>query len=138
VAKIVQLVDSCRDCPNRHYYSGGTYECLKTGAYLPKSMAIPTWCPLPDHPAQRISELEARVAQLEEEDRQWDKSSLVQMVTENAKLREFVRHKPDCQRHGFLQCTCGFAQFYAARSVPRAAAGRSTPHDASAPGDFDG
>ena len=50
--KIVSSVTVCKDCPNRHYGSGGVYECgAMNSAPLPQnSNAIPGWCPLPDHP----------------------------------------------------------------------------------------
>jgi hypothetical protein len=74
---------------------------------------------------EKIAALEARIAELEEEDRQWDKHGLVQVITQNQKLREYARHKPDCQRHGFLQCTCGFAELYKSLGFPVDAAGEA-------------
>lgn len=51
--KIVQSVSTCKDCPHRHYYSGGVYECGKVGAApLPNDCGIPDWCPLPNDAAQ--------------------------------------------------------------------------------------
>jgi hypothetical protein len=49
-ARIVQTVATCRECPNRMYFSGGKYECTKTRTKLPESNAIPGWCPLPFYP----------------------------------------------------------------------------------------
>lgn len=49
MTKIVQLVNTCRECPNRHYYSAGTYECMKVQpSRLNDDMSIPDWCPLAD------------------------------------------------------------------------------------------
>lgn len=50
MTKIVQLVNSCRECPNRHYFSGGTYECMKVQpSRLNADMSIPDWCPLAEY-----------------------------------------------------------------------------------------
>lgn len=47
ITKIVQIVNSCRECPNRHYDSGGIYECMKVQpSKLNEDMSIPLWCPL--------------------------------------------------------------------------------------------
>lgn len=57
MTKIVQLVNSCKDCPNRHYYSGGTYECMKVQpSRLNDDMSIPAWCPLADYKAEHATE----------------------------------------------------------------------------------
>lgn len=51
MTKIIGLANSCKDCPERHYYSGGTYECLKVkGSTLNVDSSIPSWCPLADYP----------------------------------------------------------------------------------------
>ena len=51
MTKIVLLVNTCRECPNRHYYSAGNYECLKAVGlgYLAPDCRIPSWCPLADY-----------------------------------------------------------------------------------------
>jgi hypothetical protein len=50
MTKIVQIVNSFRECPNRHYYSGGAYECMKVQpSRLNADMSIPGWCPLTDY-----------------------------------------------------------------------------------------
>lgn len=54
MTKIVQLVNTCRECPNCRYHSSGTYACAKViGAnYIPDRFnSIPAWCPLADYPA---------------------------------------------------------------------------------------
>lgn len=45
-------IEGCKECPHRHYYSAGAYECLKYGTVLPAShiLDIPAWCPLPKLP----------------------------------------------------------------------------------------
>lgn len=51
VMKILQSVTTCKECPNRRYYSAGRYECSKMdGAPLSDDCVIPQWCPLSDHP----------------------------------------------------------------------------------------
>jgi hypothetical protein len=58
VTKIIGTANSCKECPNRHYFSGGTYECMKVqGSRLNADSSIPAWCPLADHPAATISAL---------------------------------------------------------------------------------
>lgn len=50
MTKIIGLANSCKDCPERHYYSGGAYECLKVkGSRLNADSSIPDWCPLTDY-----------------------------------------------------------------------------------------
>ena len=51
--KIVAVVSSCVDCPNRARYSRGRYECTRAEVVLPEDAdrRIPTWCPLDDYPA---------------------------------------------------------------------------------------
>lgn len=50
--KIALRVSSCKECPNRRYYSGGRYNCAAVDAPLPEDMGYPDWCPLPNDPAQ--------------------------------------------------------------------------------------
>ena len=50
MTKIVQLVTTCRGCPNRLYSSGGIYECSVVRAPLAADCVIPDWCPLADYP----------------------------------------------------------------------------------------
>ncbi|MEM5371317.1 helix-turn-helix transcriptional regulator [Paraburkholderia azotifigens] len=51
MTKIIGLANSCKDCPERHYFRGGTYECLKVkGSTLNADSSIPAWCPLADYP----------------------------------------------------------------------------------------
>jgi hypothetical protein len=54
MSRILDLISECRACPHRRYYSGGAYECTKVAQVLPKSVAMPDWCPLPQHPAGEI------------------------------------------------------------------------------------
>ena len=65
MSKILDIIQSCKDCPHRHYYSGGVYECSKVGEQLVPGVLIPRWCPLPEHPAHHIRELEATIARLQ-------------------------------------------------------------------------
>jgi len=62
MTKIVQLVNSCRECPNSAYYSGGSYVCTKVQGsnHIPGwySGEIPSWCPLPDCPAAGVEEID--------------------------------------------------------------------------------
>lgn len=52
MTKVVQLVSTCSECPNRHYYSGSTYWCMKAQpSRLNEDMSIPVWCPLADYPS---------------------------------------------------------------------------------------
>lgn len=62
MTKIVQLVNTCRQCPNRVYNSGGIYECVKVDSPLLDD-GIPEWCPLPNYPAPKkaaVAEWERR------------------------------------------------------------------------------
>lgn len=54
MAKIIGIVGGCRGCPNRRYYSGGKYECSVVDQLLADDVSLPSWCPLPDHPAHAI------------------------------------------------------------------------------------
>lgn len=63
-AKIHLLVNSCRECPEAQYESGGRYACRKAhvmfeGEGLPTT--LPVWCPLPDHPGASIQALERQL-----------------------------------------------------------------------------
>lgn len=59
MTKIVQTVNTCRECPNKHYYSGGAYECLKVQpSRLNADMSIPSWCPLADYSAAGVPEVD--------------------------------------------------------------------------------
>lgn len=51
MAKCLQIIHSCNECPRRRYFSGGQYECAEVGARLQNDVRIPEWCPLPEHPA---------------------------------------------------------------------------------------
>lgn len=60
MGKVVAVIDSCRDCPNREYDSGGVYRCRKGGGELEANCTIPAWCPLQNYPtpttaAQRVT-----------------------------------------------------------------------------------
>ena len=61
MSKILGVVKTCRECPHRRYYSAGAYDCEKAGARLPDTADIPEWCPLANHPAYRIIELEQQL-----------------------------------------------------------------------------
>ena len=56
MSKILGIVHGCKECPNRHYYSAGTYECAMVRKALPHDATIPAWCPLPDQPADKDAE----------------------------------------------------------------------------------
>ncbi len=60
--RIIGRVNSCKDCPNRRYGSGGVYECSKVDAPLVDSNVIPEWCPLPRDPAQIAARAELNLA----------------------------------------------------------------------------
>jgi hypothetical protein len=96
VTKIIGIANSCKDCPHRHYYSSGTYECLKVAGpeYLAADGRIPAWCPLPDHPAKRIAELEALLVKAN--DAWLDMSSIAANGSDSARdaerLEWFSRH----------------------------------------------
>lgn len=58
--KVVGLVSQCDECPNKSYYSGGSYNCSKANALLPWEPGralVPEWCPLPDYPAAAMSRI---------------------------------------------------------------------------------
>lgn len=57
MSKILGIVQACKECPHRHYYSGGVYECTKVGQNLPRDVEIPEWCPLPNHPAHEMERM---------------------------------------------------------------------------------
>lgn len=78
MTKIIGIANSCKDCSERHYYSGGAYECLKVrGSRLNADSSIPAWCPLPDHPADAIESLQRDNAALME-----DSTAQVQIAKE--------------------------------------------------------
>lgn len=54
--KVLQLVTSCDDCPNKSYYSGGRSECTAAQTLLPfnEGHRIPEWCPLIDYPSDAM------------------------------------------------------------------------------------
>jgi hypothetical protein len=64
--KVIGLVSSCKECPNRAYYSAGIYECTKVDARLPynEEDKIPTWCPLSDYPASAIVDRDNTIREL--------------------------------------------------------------------------
>jgi hypothetical protein len=68
IVKITGTTHNCKDCDFRSYYSGGVHECTKAGAHLPQGEEhkIPSWCPLPDHPAIAMAKLEDEVKMLRE------------------------------------------------------------------------
>lgn len=56
MAKVLQLVTSCRECPKRAYYSSGKDECTAVSGrggpkIVPNDGSTPEWCPLADWPA---------------------------------------------------------------------------------------
>lgn len=73
MVKILALVKSCNECPNKHYYSGNQHSCsqLDTPTYtqvisretLEKGW-IASFCPLRDYPSKEIGGLEATVSAL--------------------------------------------------------------------------
>jgi len=54
--KVLALIGSCKECPNRSYYSGGVHECTKARTMLARDQeeTIPEWCPLTDYPSDAI------------------------------------------------------------------------------------
>ncbi len=65
VPKIVNMVNSCGECPNYGYYSGRVYRCnLVEEAVLEKDRIAP-FCPLPDYPSRVIKEMEITVLGLQ-------------------------------------------------------------------------
>lgn len=62
MAKILAIIKTCKECPNRHYYSGGAYECELVHVMIPSDTYMPSWCPLPNHPAAHIADLEQQLA----------------------------------------------------------------------------
>ena len=50
MARILAIINRCKECPHRQYFSGGTYQCAKVSAYLDDREAMPEWCPLPHYP----------------------------------------------------------------------------------------
>jgi hypothetical protein len=65
MSKILGIVQCCKECPHRRYYSAGIYECSKVNEALPKDADIPAWCPLPDHPAHRLAAAERAMDDLQ-------------------------------------------------------------------------
>ncbi|SDI64587.1 hypothetical protein SAMN04487926_12121 [Paraburkholderia steynii] len=52
MTKMIGLANSCKECPHRHYYSSGAYECaIVQNSRLNADNTIPGWCPLPDYPS---------------------------------------------------------------------------------------
>lgn len=62
--RILQLVQSCGECPNRGYYSEGQYECKLVVQIIVNKEVVAPFCPLPDYPAKTIADL-ARTVQME-------------------------------------------------------------------------
>ena len=60
--KILALVKSCAECPHKQYYSGSVYECSMVQQKLVADVAMPFWCPLPDHPAVHIAPAQRAVS----------------------------------------------------------------------------
>lgn len=60
MSKIIGLVNSCRDCPNRRYESGGVYQCEKAGGNLEGNCSIPDWCPLPNYQPPTVDNFSMR------------------------------------------------------------------------------
>lgn len=57
MTKMTGLANSCKECPHRHYYSGGVYECaIVQNSKLNADNTIPGWCPLPDYPATPVAD----------------------------------------------------------------------------------
>lgn len=63
-ARFVQIVNCCRECPERIYLSDGRSDCMETRRTIQNIDAMPDWCPLQHRPAE-AEELRARVAELE-------------------------------------------------------------------------
>lgn len=71
-SKIVALIQSCKDCPNRLYDSGGLYLCEKvsSSAHLRSDCAIPPWCPLADYPSAAMIQMTESMEVLRQENAQ--------------------------------------------------------------------
>lgn len=66
--RILGLVEGCADCPSRAYYSGGRYECRRTGSVLPPLESLNgrpvEWCPLAEYPSAAFESMREEVAAL--------------------------------------------------------------------------
>lgn len=64
--KVLQLVASCDDCPNKSYYSGGRSECTEVQTILPHNEGhkIPEWCPLVDYPSDAMERQRETISEL--------------------------------------------------------------------------
>lgn len=49
-ARILAIINRCKECPHRQYFSGGIYQCVKVRADLDDRESMPAWCPLPVYP----------------------------------------------------------------------------------------
>jgi len=64
--KVLGTVDSCGECPNYGYYSGGVHRCgLVDEAVLDKTTVAP-FCPLPDYPSRIIAQMQTTILGLRE------------------------------------------------------------------------
>jgi hypothetical protein len=66
---MTKLVNSCGECPNYQYYSGGTHVCTFVDLVVTDKTQVSKFCPLPQYPAQVIADLHnsLREYQTEEE-----------------------------------------------------------------------
>ncbi len=63
--KMLPLIASCRECPNRREYSGSEQKCLLTDEVIPKDDShIASFCPLGDYPAELIANMVRTIAHL--------------------------------------------------------------------------
>lgn len=96
MSKIIGLVNTCRECPNRRYESGGVYQCEKVGTDLDANCPIPDWCPLPNYPTQAIQPSQAVELSDEESARLLEQSDLLDMHRHigwySAPERSFKKH----------------------------------------------
>lgn len=66
VQKIVLLVSSCGECPNRGYYSGGQLQCNLVNEIIPDKNVVAPFCPLSDFPSSTIANMAATIRTLRE------------------------------------------------------------------------
>lgn len=65
--RILALVNSCGECGNRQYYSGGVYNCKLVDEQIRDDKRVAPFCPLAHYPSDEISSLEATVQGLQKE-----------------------------------------------------------------------
>ncbi|MEK7068600.1 MAG: hypothetical protein AAB964_02185 [Patescibacteria group bacterium] len=59
--KIVKIVNSCSECPNYGYLSGGRHECRLVGHMVLDNAVVAPFCPLADYPSQMIANMQTTI-----------------------------------------------------------------------------